>query len=336
MYSALNRPEGGPMLKLAVNHSVISSDALADALQERYDIGDVLNCRFLCNGLNDTYLVVTSEGKYIFRVYKANWRNRGDICFEIELLHHLKSSGIPVSIPVMTRDGDYLTEIAAPEGHRFAVMFTYAEGGASDKAEHCSLYGEHAARMHLAMDDFRSTHERFNIDLDHLLKKPLAAIKPLLAHRLEDVEYLESLSAILQNRIHKIASELEWGVCHGDLHGGNVHFHENTLTHFDFDCGGFGWRAYDISVFLWARVRCKGKDHFKNEMWDAFLTSYLNYKALSEADLGAVPVFVAIREIWLMGLHTGNSRIWGAWQNDEYFNTNLKFLREWCEEHSIT
>lgn len=125
-------------------------------------------------------------------------------------------------------------------------------------------------------------------------------------------------------------------MCHGDLHGANVYFNEGTLTHFDFDCGGYGWRAYDISVFLWAKVRGREKEHFNNERWIGFLDSYQKHKVLSENDLKAIPIFVAIREIWLMGLHTGNSHIWSCgWQNDDYFNTNLQFLRHWYEVHFI-
>ncbi|WP_282942778.1 phosphotransferase [Paenibacillus sp. RC67] len=323
------------MVNLDVTHSVICTDALLPVIYEIYNVGHILECRFISNGLNDTYLLITNSGKYILRIYKVNWRNKSDIEFEIELLNHLISNGVPVSYPVEKKDGSYLSEFKAPEGQRFAVLFTYAEGGNSDSKESCSLYGEEVAKMHVVMEDFHSSHHRFAIDLDHLLTKPLQSITPLLAHRPEDIAYLESLSLLLKRRINTISSELSWCVCHGDLHGGNVHFHESSLTHFDFDCAGFGWRAYDISVYLWAKVRGRKKDLFQNELWSIFLESYQKNKVLSERDLEVVPTFVAIREIWLMGLHTGNSKIWGAWQNDHYFNKNLQFLREWCEEHSI-
>ncbi|UVI29187.1 phosphotransferase enzyme family protein [Paenibacillus spongiae] len=323
------------MLKLAVNHSVISSDALVPVIHDLYDIGDIAEVRFLNNGLNDTYLVAASEIKYILRIYKVNWRSQSDIEWELELLHHLYVHGLPVSHAVMKKAGGNLVEIAAPEGQRFAALFTYAEGGHSDTKESSSLYGEEVAKLHAAMNGYQCRHDRFVIDLDHLLKEPLQSIKPLLAHRPEDFEYLEALSKLLRSRIETVSEELERGMCHGDLHGWNVHFHNDSLTHFDFDCGGFGWRAYDLAVFLWARVRGRGKDAFHNEMWDAFLASYQQHKALSKHDLEAIPAFIAIREIWLMGLHTGNAQVWGAWQNDHYFDTNLKFLREWCAEHAI-
>ncbi|MCL6603435.1 MAG: phosphotransferase [Paenibacillus sp.] len=324
------------MLKLPIYHSVISSEAILPVINDLYEIGNVLECRFLSNGLNDTYILKTSTGKYILRIYKAHWRSKPDIIFEVELLNHLYSKGIPVSAPVIRRNGDYLIELDAAEGQRFAVLFTYAEGDSSDKKESCELYGEQVAKMHLALDDFNSGQERFAIDLNHLLKQPIQLIRGSLSHRPKDMDYLNSLAQLLSKLIDEISSELDWGGCHGDLHGGNVHFNEKSLTHFDFDCGGFGWRAYDISVFLWAKVRGREKEHFHNELWIIFLESYQKHKELTEYDLKAIPLFVAIREIWLMGLHTGNSHIWGGgWQNDYYFNTNIKFLRNWCEEHSI-
>ncbi|WP_407573010.1 phosphotransferase [Deinococcus altitudinis] len=48
------------------------------------------------------------------------------------------------------------------------------------------------------------------------------------------------------------AHDLSEGICHGDLHGGNVHVPDGVWTRFDFDCGGRRWRAYDVAVFWWS------------------------------------------------------------------------------------
>lgn len=323
------------MYKPAVKYSVISSSDLNLMINELYNLGNIVECRFLCNGLNDTYLITTNESKYILRIYKTNWRNKNDIDFEIELLGYLIFNGIPVSHSIPKKDGNYITEIGAPEGQRFAVLFTYAEGDFLDNKESALLYGEQVAMMHLAMDTFECNHNRFSIDLDHLLTNPIHSIKSVFSDRPEDIAYLESLALLLQKRVENISHGLEWGVCHGDLHGWNVHFHNDTLTHFDFDCGGYGWRAYDLSVFLWSRVRGRTKEHFKNESWSVFLESYLKIKPLSDIDLASIATFVAIREIWLMGLHTGNSEVWGANNYGDHFSGNLKFLKEWCEENNL-
>lgn len=323
------------MTTVTYNHSVVSSNSLLILVNKLYSIGEVKECRFLVNGLNDTYIVKTLAEQYVLRIYKAHWRTKADILFEVELLNDLKTKGISVSSPVPTKNDEYLYDLLAPEGLRYMVLYTYADGEYSEAEDKCELFGEEVARMHLAMDEFKSEHARFEIDLNHLLDEPLQNIRPFLSHRPEDFNYLETLSVELRSRIEELSHDLEWGVCHGDLHGGNVHFQEDTLTQFDFDCCGYGYRSYDVSVYLWSKVMFKDKEAFENKNWTLFIHSYQKIKPLSSTELSAVPIFVAIRDIWLMGLHTGNAPIWGAWQNDHYFDEHLKFLRNWCEVQGI-
>jgi Ser/Thr protein kinase RdoA (MazF antagonist) len=96
---------------------------------------------------------------------------------------------------------------------------------------------------------------------------------------------------------------LQAGFCHGDLHGGNAHRDQaQTQTFFNFDACGMGWRAYDIAVFRWsARLRRK-----EQERWEAFLRGYTEERSLRTLDIQAVPFFVAIRHVWLLGIHTSN------------------------------
>lgn len=97
-----------------------------------------------------------------------------------------------------------------------------------------------------------------------------------------------------------------------------------------------GQRSYDLSVFLWDRVHGRSeKEDFKNECWDAFLDAYIKERPLKASELEMIPLFVAARQLWLMGLHTGNSAIWGAWQDDGYFDGKLKFLAAWLDAYSL-
>jgi len=49
--------------------------------------------------MNDTYVLVTEQSKYIFRVYRADRRNNSEIAFELDLLNYLNEQGVDVSIP---------------------------------------------------------------------------------------------------------------------------------------------------------------------------------------------------------------------------------------------
>jgi Ser/Thr protein kinase RdoA (MazF antagonist) len=315
-----------------VTHSTLSIKALMADVLPYYDIGTPLECRFLDPGLNDTYLVKTKTEKYILRVYRRGWRSHSEILYELDVLLHLKRQSVSVSAPVPRKDGKLLHIVSAPEGPRTIVLFTYAPGQEpiyeADKENESYQYGRSVAQIHSETDKFQSQHQRFHLDLEYLLDAPLKSIQPLLLHRPGDWEYLLSLSERLRQHVVNFPlNDLEGGFCHGDFHGGNVHVEQDgTLTFFDFDSYGYGWRAYDIAVFRWA-ARGSGKE---KERWPHFLRGYREVRPISEADIQATPYFVAIRQIWLLGLHAGNGQDWGfGWMDDQYFDEEIKFLREW-------
>lgn len=317
-----------------VTHSILSAATLLREVLPDYGVEQPLACQLLNRGLNDTYLVLTSGERYILRAYRAGWRSDAAIRYELDALNHLATRGLAVSTPVRRRRGGFVRVVQAPEGRRQIVLFTYARGKAGyDHEDYATLYGRMAAEIHHASDDFFSRHRRFRIDLVELLDKPLATIRPRLAHRPQDWHYLQDLAERLRRRVDALpASELETGFCHGDLHGGNVHLEGETLTAFDFDCCGPGWRAYDVAVFLWG---CSLRSFKKGEhRWEQFLHGYTQRRRLPALDLAAVPLFVAIRHFWLLGLHTGNGQDWGfGWMDDGYFDRSLKFLRRWERRH---
>src|SRR5947209_474888 len=59
--------------------SILSISHLRTDILSHYDLGDVHDLTFLKMGLNDTYEVRASTGKYILRVYRAGWRSESDI-----------------------------------------------------------------------------------------------------------------------------------------------------------------------------------------------------------------------------------------------------------------
>jgi len=318
-----------------VSHSILSTAALLALVLPDYPIGTPIDCKLLGCGLNDTYLVKTSAEQFILRAYRAIWRTVADIGYELDVLNHLDRSGVAVAAPVARRDGSFIHELYAPEGIRRVVLFQYAPGHElTQDQEQSYWYGQAAAAMHTATDGFTSAHQRARIDLAHLIDQPLAAIQPFLAHRPEDWEYLQQIAGKVRERIAGLpAEQLDSGFCHGDLHGGNAHIDaQKQITFFDFDCGGPGWRAYDIAVFRW------GPWGRQIETWQSFLKGYTERRPLRDLDLAAVPWFVAARHIWLLGLHTANSQDWGCgWMNDAYFDNGgaggLEFLREWDSAH---
>jgi Ser/Thr protein kinase RdoA (MazF antagonist) len=102
---------------------------------------------------------------------------------------------------------------------------------------------------------------------------------------------------------------------------------------YDFDCCGWGYRAYDLAVFPWAfAVRQNTTDRIE-AMGRAFLKGYIRRRTLGSTDVDAIAAFVAIRQIWLFGLHIGaGDRFGWGWINEDYFDRQFKVLRDWGEE----
>lgn len=313
------------MRHLPVSYSISCTNALLKEIIPQFKIFNVLHCEFWCQGLNDSYKVETATDTFLLRLYRHHWRTLTEIEFEIDALLHLKENGADVAYPIATKKGDYIVSFNAPEGSRYAILTSYIQGKelTFNGTEHAALYGQQVAQLHLKSEQFSSTHSRFKLDVKHLITEPLQRIEPFLKERPDDwafiSNYAERLSLQLQRALD---SSDDIGFCHADLHGGNAHYDGNTLTFFDFDCCGFGLRIYDLAVFKWALKQ----DKKENEVWQAFLQAYLQYRPLNSNELAMVDALVSIRQLWLIGLHIDIALAKG-WLDERYFDQKIDFLR---------
>jgi Ser/Thr protein kinase RdoA (MazF antagonist) len=334
MPSHSNVPTAASIPMMATTDSNLRASSLAEHVLSKYALGVIVRCRLHSRGLNDTYKVESKPGDaYFLRVYRAGWRSREAIETEIEILLHLAQQNVNVAAPVSRVDGQFLTPMDCVEGRRWAVLFRAAPGKEPGRKAYteglAAIYGETAAAIHSAADSFKGSPRRPELDLEHLLERPLRFLTSEMAHRPEDTAYLEGLGTRLRSRIAG-TSDLEIGFCHGDFHGGNACEKDNAFTFFDFDCCGWGYRAYDLAVFPWAFAIDESATERIEAMGRSFLQGYMQHRKLGDNDIDAIPAFVAVRQIWLLGLHMGiGDRFGWGWINDEYFDRQLKVLRDW-------
>jgi len=315
--------------------SNLHPDALVRQVLVHYQIGEPVRCRLQARGLNDTYKVQAGPATYYLRVYRAGWRNREEVETELAMLGHLARCGACVSVPLARSDDRTLTPLNCAEGERHAVLFTAAPGREVDyKAfteEQAGRYGEAAATIHAAAESFDGPRLRAPLDLAALLDRPVELVAAALAHRADDRAYVTALATRLRHEI-EAAAGLETGFCHGDFHGGNSCECGETFTFYDFDCCGWGLRAYDLAVFPWGFAVGENAPERIEAMGRAFLSGYRRRRPIASLDLAAIPAFAAIRQLWLMGLHLGLVDRFGAgWINDRYFDRHVKILRDWDE-----
>jgi Ser/Thr protein kinase RdoA (MazF antagonist) len=317
-------------MNFPVVESILSPDSLEKDILPDFEIGNVITCLFFSYGFNHTYIVKTDDGNtYYARIYRSQWRTLDDIRCELDMLMYLERKQFAALRLCPRKNGGYFYEIEAPEGRRYLVLFFEAPGfGLSYKKEPrfvAKKYGQAVAQLHNALDGFSSTYARFSIDLNHLIDQPLHYIEPFLSHRTNDWAYLKLFASIVRQQILNLPVEqLEQGFCHGDTQGYHVNLSENgTMTFFDFDCGGFGYRAYDLAVFLWF-AQIEKQEYLR---WTPFLRGYQEIRQISTLDMTAIPLFLSARYIWHMGIRAQNSPAWGSDHLDNaYFDEQIELL----------
>ena len=306
-------------------HSAAAAEELIAALWPHYRLAPPNGGKLIQpGGFNDHYLISTPEGEYVLRVYRHGWRTVDDVAYELSVLTHLESRGVPVCAPIARRDGGHHRTIPAPEGPRIAVLFPCAAG---DKPDATDLHviracGRIMALIHEHTDDFTCEHQRFHLDLEHLIDQPLATTLTYLAHRPTDGTFVKTVARELRAGLAAQVDGLEWGFCHGDFFGGNMRIDaEGALRVFDFDCGGLGWRAYDLCV---CRLYCA-----EEARWEVFCGAYQEVRPLPEATRAAIPWFLVTRQLWRMALFAENwPRLTLSAVNDDFLDEHLGILRE--------
>jgi Ser/Thr protein kinase RdoA (MazF antagonist) len=224
-----------------------------------------------------------------------------EILYEMDMLTYLRSQGASVSTPLVRKDGSFVSGLHAPEGTRYMALFTFAKGEEPILTEEQSYQmGQATAIIHQASEGFTSPHTRFSLDVDYLIHNPLRLAKPYLEHRPEDLAFLLRVADTLGERILHLAPELDWGICHGDGTERNAHItQDGVVTFFDFDCGGLGWRAYDLATF---RMNARKREH-GDAIWSAYLQGYSSKRTIRPVDMEAEPLLFVARVFWSMGVY---------------------------------
>ena len=328
----------GSKKALPAQRSVLAPGPLLDAAREHYTIERGATCALVRRAVNDTYVITAPEQQLVLRVYRHAWREYPEIQWELSLLEHLDAEDAPVAAPIRTRSGNRFAIVLAPEGPRPVALFRYAAGKECLReamtAPHARAYGRALASIHLRMDTFRPEFPRFELDLDHLLRRPLAALAPRMAGREHDLTYLHRLADDIREAVVEFDDRgLARGLCHGDATGANAHLDQHgEFTFFDFDGAGSSWRTYDIATFRWGMLHSFDRRK-ADEVFEAFLEGYREVRGFQRVDEDAIPPFVAAREIWLMGLHAMTSADEGyAFMNERYFDQSINFLHDWYKE----
>lgn len=262
------------------------SDEELDRFVALYDIGRVLSCKGIAEGVeNSNYLLHTERGNFILTLYEKRV-DPADLPFFVGLMEHLAGRGIGCPLPVRARSGEALGTLAG----RPAAIVTFLEGQwvRRPTARHCALLGEALARMHLAGRDFATPRPN---------ALSMSAWRPLFERsRARADEVAPGLAADVEAELAHVEAAwpkdgaLPWGVVHADLFPDNVFFLDDRLSgliDFYFACDDA--LAYDVAICL--NSWCFEPDlSFNLTKGRAFLTAYEAVRPLEPAEAAALPL----------------------------------------------
>jgi homoserine kinase type II len=249
-----------------------------------YDIGEVLSCKGIAEGVeNSNFLVTTERGNFILTLYEKRVARR-DLPFFIALMEHLAQQGVACPTPVKGRDGIALRELC----DRPAALVTFLAGMWPRRIQpfHSAAVGAALAALHRAGTSFGMTRPN---DLSVAGWRRLYEACCARAGEVQPglPEELESELALFESEWPR---GLPTGVIHADLFPDNVFFRDRQvsgLIDFYFACTDF--LAYDLAVCL--NAWCFEADGSLNVTKARLLIdAYRRARPLTPAELAALPL----------------------------------------------
>jgi len=249
-----------------------------------YDIGEVLSCKGIAEGVeNSNFLLTTERGNFILTLYEKRVAPQ-DLPFFIALMDHLAHQGVACPTPVRARDGEALRELCG----RPAAIVTFLNGMWPRRIDpsHCAGLGGALARLHLAGASFDMVRPN---DLS------VAGWQRLLQGCAERAgEFMPGVAGELADELAFLAAawprELPTGVIHADLFPDNVFFRDHKLSgliDFYFACTDF--LAYDLAICL--NAWCFEPDlSFNVTKARLLVREYRAVRPLAASELAALPL----------------------------------------------
>jgi Ser/Thr protein kinase RdoA (MazF antagonist) len=246
--------------------------------------------------VGDTYSVESPSDRFILRVYRSSHRSLPQIKAEMELLIALKQVEVPVSYPIGDLSGEFIQVLEAVEGKRYAVLFSYAPGHPVSTLNENQLreLGCQMARFHTISSTIQLSDQRWKLDLETTLFKPLEMVKTVFAENVEEYAWWQEAAGQIEKKVGEFnTAEFSIGYCHYDFLPRNFHFLGDSITFFDFDFLGYGWLVNDIMTF-WFHLSLdvhfgRMSQESADESYAVFIAAYREHRPLSDDELALVP-----------------------------------------------
>jgi Ser/Thr protein kinase RdoA (MazF antagonist) len=331
----------GPFLR--TKKSIFDKESLARALQAEYGLPPTIDVNLYRISGSDVYQVTDhGDSMWFLKVYRSTKYDARRALASARALQVLGRHGFSVPQLVPNQRGETLVEFRAVEGPRIAYMYQGILGPEPREAdaEHGVRFGRTAARLHQVMDEVASPGDFSVVDYDYLFGRYLRGVEHFLEYETSALRFLRKLAQDLWNELNRLLPKTspQFGFCHGDMHTGNAVLTDaGQIFLLDFDACGFGWRVMDIGTYYvshdWMGLDDEGYRK-RQQVCSYFLQGYNSVRPLTEEELKALDLFMAIRHFELLGIGIYRVPFSGMhWVNREQLQADVAWFRTWLQGH---
>jgi Ser/Thr protein kinase RdoA (MazF antagonist) len=265
---------------------------------------------------NVTFRITDRDGAdYVLRLHRPGYHTLEELDSERVWIAALAAAGIAVPRAARARDGRHYVPVAIPATNerRYAGLAHWTNGellagvlrqskSVGDVEGYYAQLGSIAAAMHNQASAWRvpATFKRHAFDADGLMGEA-----PFWGRFWDHAALSGTERQLLLRTRDRIRAALErfgrdpatYSMIHADLHTGNLLLDGDRLTVIDFDDSGFGWHQYDVAVALFGSMTSADYPALER----AFVGGYRGTRAISDAALALVPMFLLIRGLAIIG-----------------------------------
>jgi len=306
---------------------------VARAALPRWDISPEAPLRLISLSENGMFLVSTGDGKRALRVHRTGYHTVAGVRSELAWMQALQADmGLETPQALPGVDGEYIQYAAAPgsDDVRMVVLFEFI-AGEEPKPEHLvAAYpqlGEISARMHRHARQWQhpSWFERQVWDYEGALgsRPNWGHWRAGFAAREPGIEILERADVAMRQRLEAFGKDpSRFGLIHSDLRLANLLVDEGRTKVIDFDDCGFGWYLYDVA----SSVTFLETHPDVDDIVAAWIDGYRSIETLSAGELAAIPTFMMLRRLVIMGWAGSHPDTELArWMGDQYTVDTVTF-----------
>ena len=247
-----------------------------------FAIGTIKKIKPLETSGNITYIVDTTQGKYVLRLSPSGYRYRSknEILGELELIKHLTRYAIPSLTPITTKNGETL--LSWKKHHGYVREFNKGKEKANPTLHEIELFGEWLGKFHSSIEGFSTKHKRIHRWDVNTTKKNFVFDKEMIlkSNFPNKKAFLQKLSAELSEII--FSKSLPKGTIHEDLGKRHVLWEKDSIVGvIDFDRSYYGELILDLGQACrgWCFSEKSGK--WSMAHFEALISGYQKYRKMT-------------------------------------------------------